>query len=726
MLPAIRLLLFGIVLLLVLPATCLEYETVEIKDLGYHYFYRLAQTQDGDLFASGYSQLMQLEAEEDSIHVVDCYTTDQVYTDLLVHNDTLFVPATFDRIDVFSSGPDGLAHIDSIELPSYQDCSLVIASVRCVAETLFISRNSMDETINACVTDVIDITDIHHPVALDRIVTDRYDEVFDAFHYGGWLYVLYVYAGLSRTEAIGEDWQHVQLPGVLPQSAIWGSMLHGDELLVMAYHPDYGYNRLLAFSLSEPVDSLWYFDTPIIGNTQFLPGHNGETVLHGNTLQNTYAVLRLLLDDETCTVVDEHEFSDGVSRYFMKTDTGYMAASKSRLLAYSATFSNEEVCYQNVLYDFLTLFASRYLVLSSFGSLSPDPPGILLYDLQSHTMYDCGLQGKLDNPLDRSDCNDVLLISSSPYHHTAIRVINDQIETIEFTSSVRWLNADIQGNRIAARVAGQDGLELRVFALQNGDLVEIAACTPSTESFSNVVVFDDTHFALFENYVDNMSWHFFRYIGSTTLEQYASYPARTGRMFRHADTLIFGDNGAPVLDISNIDAPQIVGCVSLPQDIYGLDVSWNGGSYYCLSGWMEAWILDDDFHSIGSIDNFEIRFLQGNRIVSSGGTSYSIAEIRDLSMDGATLEYVNTGEIRSYPNPFNPETTIRYAVPQPGEVTVAVYNIRGQRVATLLHEHQTAGQHELRWNAVGLPSGVYLVRLESARHSTTGKVLLLK
>ena len=79
-----------------------------------------------------------------------------------------------------------------------------------------------------------------------------------------------------------------------------------------------------------------------------------------------------------------------------------------------------------------------------------------------------------------------------------------------------------------------------------------------------------------------------------------------------------------------------------------------------------------------------------------------------------------------FPNPFNPSTTIRYSVPQTGEVSITVYNVRGQKVATLQNGQQSAGEHELTWNAGDQPSGVYLLRLQAAGQSKTSKVLLLK
>jgi hypothetical protein len=86
----------------------------------------------------------------------------------------------------------------------------------------------------------------------------------------------------------------------------------------------------------------------------------------------------------------------------------------------------------------------------------------------------------------------------------------------------------------------------------------------------------------------------------------------------------------------------------------------------------------------------------------------------------------------NYPNPFNPVTTFRYAVPQPGgSVRIAIYNVAGQRVATLVNEQKAPGTYTAVWSGVSdggvnVASGVYFVRMEAGSFTETRKVILLK
>lgn len=70
---------------------------------------------------------------------------------------------------------------------------------------------------------------------------------------------------------------------------------------------------------------------------------------------------------------------------------------------------------------------------------------------------------------------------------------------------------------------------------------------------------------------------------------------------------------------------------------------------------------------------------------------------------------------QSYPNPFNPSTTIRYQLPSESHVVIKVYNVAGQTVAELRDDDEPAGFRSVRWNATGFASGIYFYDLKSSR-----------
>jgi len=81
---------------------------------------------------------------------------------------------------------------------------------------------------------------------------------------------------------------------------------------------------------------------------------------------------------------------------------------------------------------------------------------------------------------------------------------------------------------------------------------------------------------------------------------------------------------------------------------------------------------------------------------------------------------------QNFPNPFNPSTTIKYTVPQNGPVTIKLYDITGREVATLVNEVKTVGSYDLKFNASGLASGVYIYRMIAKDFVSVKKMSILK
>ncbi|MBE0433899.1 T9SS type A sorting domain-containing protein, partial [candidate division WOR-3 bacterium] len=85
----------------------------------------------------------------------------------------------------------------------------------------------------------------------------------------------------------------------------------------------------------------------------------------------------------------------------------------------------------------------------------------------------------------------------------------------------------------------------------------------------------------------------------------------------------------------------------------------------------------------------------------------------------------------SYPNPFRTETQISYQLSRPGFVTVAIYDVSGQRITTLVDEHRDAGYHAVRWDGRGqdgrsVANGVYFCRIAVGEYTSAEKLLLMR
>jgi len=87
--------------------------------------------------------------------------------------------------------------------------------------------------------------------------------------------------------------------------------------------------------------------------------------------------------------------------------------------------------------------------------------------------------------------------------------------------------------------------------------------------------------------------------------------------------------------------------------------------------------------------------------------------------------------LNAFPNPFNPNTNIRYSLKLGGKVTINIYNIKGQLVKTYVNEHTLPGYYQVSWDGRDLQgkpmaSGIYLYQLKSSDYSETKKMILAK
>lgn len=81
---------------------------------------------------------------------------------------------------------------------------------------------------------------------------------------------------------------------------------------------------------------------------------------------------------------------------------------------------------------------------------------------------------------------------------------------------------------------------------------------------------------------------------------------------------------------------------------------------------------------------------------------------------------------QNYPNPFNPETKIIFDLPESKKVKIEVFNVLGQKIKTILNKQISAGTHQVGFDARGLPSGVYLYRINAGEYQQVKKMVLLR
>jgi len=204
------------------------------------------------------------------------------------------------------------------------------------------------------------------------------------------------------------------------------------------------------------------------------------------------------------------------------------------------------------------------------------------------------------------------------------------------------------------------------------------------------------------------------------------------------DTAYFAQNDGVVT--LTFDSPDVLGAVYMrfsgevePM----LEVDNVQMKYHNADGFTNVLILGKDFigdaiHSVTLLSGVDDGVLvevntatyQAARVVSVIDVLLDIEDGRGNLPDEYSLS-------ANYPNPFNPSTTIEFSLPSASRVELAVYNIRGQKVRTLVSKNLTAGNHTVTWNSCNdagekVASGVYLYRLTADNFTSVKKMMLLK
>jgi hypothetical protein len=199
-----------------------------------------------------------------------------------------------------------------------------------------------------------------------------------------------------------------------------------------------------------------------------------------------------------------------------------------------------------------------------------------------------------------------------------------------------------------------------------------------------------------------------------------------------------GDQSALPVELSSFSASTIGSNVKLSWQTetevnnYGFEVERASLSASPLRVWEKIGFVNGNGNS-----NSPKSYSFEDKIMTAGEYSYRLKQIDN---DGQ-FEYSKTIEVdlgapkkfelsQNYPNPFNPTTTIKFSLPEAGNVKLTLFNILGQEVKTLVNESKESGVHTINFSATDgaseLNSGIYIYKLESGSFTQTRKMTLVK
>ncbi|HPO57015.1 MAG TPA: SdrD B-like domain-containing protein [Ignavibacteriaceae bacterium] len=155
--------------------------------------------------------------------------------------------------------------------------------------------------------------------------------------------------------------------------------------------------------------------------------------------------------------------------------------------------------------------------------------------------------------------------------------------------------------------------------------------------------------------------------------------------------------------------------------------SWAGGVFYLPAGAVQWSSMGMSGLGVSSIF-INPTATEGSSVLYLGTSDGKL--YKNVSAPTTTKDNQNVPQefslSQNYPNPFNPSTVIQFSLKNSEQVKLAVFNVLGETVATLVDEVMSAGTHQVRFDATGLQSGVYFYRISTPSNSVTKKMMLMK
>ncbi|GAB1366583.1 hypothetical protein MASR1M36_14540 [Candidatus Cloacimonadaceae bacterium] len=184
--------------------------------------------------------------------------------------------------------------------------------------------------------------------------------------------------------------------------------------------------------------------------------------------------------------------------------------------------------------------------------------------------------------------------------------------------------------------------------------------------------------------------------------------------------------------LRNLGNATLQGMISSPE---GFVLSYDGNNlpmdyaYQVEAG--QTMLFTLSYTAGSTVSSFTTELLISTNDPNTPNLSIPISLTSGSDGEDPGISPVITALDNNFPNPFNPETTIRYSLKEAGQVKINIFNMKGQMIRSLLNENKSAGNHRVIWNGKddrgsNVSSGIYFYRMEATNYSATKKMMLMK
>ncbi len=722
-----------IIFVLLTIAACLNAIDIQLGDkidLGGIHPYQSIKIGDG-LFLSNTGRTRQIfRIDGDNIELLDTDIGDNHnYPIRQLTNSTFLIAHLHQGIDVYQIDNNELLCTDTIIEYEEPGTEYLLQGLNVLGTNLFQCHLTFpnEETVDSR-WEIYNIEDLHEPELVSSIVLSANRVAFKAFQHDNHYYfveytsVIKVCDDLTTMELqpATEDWPDTNY--------ISDAILYDDHLFVVTLQNDTHFLDVFSFTDSGILhleDERQLYS----GIHECCMVQDDEIVFVGNRDFDDFAIVRFhWINNE---LSEREDFQIGISGWTLNLypdGDGYFGFTNSDIYRIDHDFDNQNLLSTSPYYYFQEIIMDRYLLLLVDSDQNYSSNEYCIYDLHTRDFLPFETNGWFSINKYRSDKD-----SWEFWFDNYVQIVKMGDYGIESITNLDvpgdYLTFSIYDDLACLAFYVNDEVIFRLYRIEGDQLSFLSEYNPDFYANSSMFL-DDSHIFIIENYTYHLGIHYYRIESDYSLSEISFMP-NTTRIFKSNSVLLPFQEGLCPYDISDMDNPIELAPLEVPgyQFSYNYAPSSNGDSHYLFSdNYFKTFITDDQFNTVFQWQDSQVKFLNDNNIVICSGSSLVLAQVNGLDSNDETIPMASPSALLhpNHPNPFNPETTISFDLSKRGHARLEIYNVRGQKVATLLDEVLDAGSHSIVWKPQHAASGVYFSRLWTDRHESVRKMILLK
>ena len=644
--------------------------------------------------------------------------------------DTFYAVSRYNKVDFFTyNQTSGLSLSDSFDCDDDVNGRLICTYAQFINGFLLLGSGLFYEDVeqNYCLS-IFDFHNPHYPALLSRIYTSGHNSWRGVFYRDGFYYYIGAEGNVFYSQEITTNPTPMAAPGLDNVIIKACKEINGDFYVVLADSIGQTYLSKLNPSGSSGMIVAWsqeisiydYYDFPeISGGYIYITGYAGSQAWRINKYQNSAT--------DSLHLVDTGTYPGLFSYKLFQLTNGFFAAGPYQSFLLNNELDQTSIFNQSVVYYPAGIYLNRYLLVEELGGASGSFTRYRIYDLETGLFLNYQNTGDCDGSVTRYGDNKVVFVSNSIDIIELIQNGGYQVVSLPNTHGVNIV--DVYEDKLALCGYYNEQWRVGLYRIMNSEAVFLSE-SPINHICSGIFFYDSSHFVVYRSLGgDGWNNYFYKIESDNSITFLIQIESESTLNLVQGEKIIQTHNNGMVINISNPDSPFVMGQIILPVEGTSCP-TYDGIGYFLCKDIFYSYVLDAQLEYVDCIPGTNLKFYDSARIVIPNPCGVILVRIDELvtNQDEYSLQ-VSQPMLSVYPNPSSHILNLSFSLPTKSDVRLAIYNLKGQKIKTLVSSCLSAGKQQAVWdgadyNNMKVGSGVYFAKLEFAGNTVTQKVML--